>query len=88
MACPRLPVFNDYRRAASYLRLTARELQIVALVAEGMKYKEIGQELNLTEGTVKTTIGHALGRTGSKNAAHLVARWLRNEFNQELQKTA
>lgn len=38
-------------------KLTARELQVVALIVEGMRYKEIAQSLGLSYETVKTYVG-------------------------------
>ena len=38
-------------------KLTTRELQVVALIVEGMRYKEIAQSLGLSYETVKTYVG-------------------------------
>lgn len=44
--------------------LTARELQVLRLIARGLSNKEIGGELELTEGTVKVHVNHILQKLG------------------------
>jgi DNA-binding NarL/FixJ family response regulator len=40
--------------------ITARELEILQLVAEGLSNKQIGRRLSITEGTVKNHVHNAL----------------------------
>ncbi len=42
--------------------LTAREREIIALIAQGMNNREIGEALSVTVSTVKTHIEHILGK--------------------------
>ena len=55
------------------LTLTAREREIVALLAEGFSGEEIAEQLFLSPGTVQTHIRNARERTGTKTRSHLVA---------------
>jgi DNA-binding NarL/FixJ family response regulator len=60
-------------RAAPRDRLTAREREILRLVAEGLANKEIGARLGISERTVKFHVGEILGRLGAPNRARAVA---------------
>lgn len=66
---PSLTVVAEERPRA----LTERELEVLALVAEGCTSKEIGQRLFVAEETVKSHISNVLGRLGAHNRAHAVA---------------
>lgn len=59
------------------LRLSAREAEIAALVAEGRLNKEIGRVLGLAETTVKSHLAHAFRKTSSANRVELALWWLR-----------
>jgi DNA-binding CsgD family transcriptional regulator len=52
-------------------RLTARELAIARLVADGKSYKEVGAELYLTTKTVEYHLGHAYAKLGVRSRAEL-----------------
>ncbi|MEL6198093.1 MAG: response regulator transcription factor [Pseudomonadota bacterium] len=54
--------------------LTRRELQILALVADGKRNKEIAADLCLSEHTVKLHIHHAIRKLGVDNRT-AAARW-------------
>lgn len=56
--------------------LTAREHEVLSLVAEGMSNREIAKKLVLTEATVKSHLGHVFGKLGvtSRTAAVVEAR--------------
>ncbi|GMA42321.1 response regulator [Mobilicoccus caccae] len=60
--------------------LSARELEILRLVAHGMSNKEIGGRLSITEGTVKNHVHNALQKLGMENriqaAAYIVRQGL------------
>ena len=53
--------------------LTARQQQILDLVAHGLAYKEIGATLNLSEATIKYHMGQILERLHLENRAQAVA---------------
>lgn len=47
---------RDAQAAAELEKLTARELEILRLLAKGYMYKEIGHQLNITMSTVRTHV--------------------------------
>jgi DNA-binding CsgD family transcriptional regulator len=54
--------------------LTARELQIVALVADGRVNKQIAQELRISEWTVSTHLRRVFAKLGVDTRAAMVSR--------------
>ncbi|WP_420176574.1 response regulator [Luteococcus sp. OSA5] len=60
--------------------LSARELEILRLVAGGLSNREIGSRLSITEGTVKNHVHNALRKLGMDNriqaAAYIVRQGL------------
>jgi two-component system, NarL family, response regulator len=63
----------DALRDAGRERLTAREREIVRLLAEGCSNKEIGARLAISERTVKYHVSEILARLGASNRAHAVS---------------
>jgi DNA-binding NarL/FixJ family response regulator len=59
-------VFRDASRSDRYPRseLTAREQQVLELVEQGCKNKEIALELGIRPGTVKIHLKHIFEKTG------------------------
>jgi two-component system, NarL family, nitrate/nitrite response regulator NarL len=59
-------VFRDSARSERYPRseLTPREQQVLELVEQGCKNKEIAQELGIRPGTVKIHLKHIFEKTG------------------------
>jgi DNA-binding NarL/FixJ family response regulator len=59
-------VFRDASRSERYPRseLTAREQQVLELVEQSFKNKEIAQELGIRPGTVKIHLKHIFEKTG------------------------
>jgi PAS domain S-box-containing protein len=57
-------------------RLTARELEVIELVALGMSGREVAQELQIAHDTVRTHMRNAMAKTGSRSRAQLVAKTL------------
>jgi DNA-binding NarL/FixJ family response regulator len=53
--------------------LTRRELEVLALIGEGLSNREIASKLYLTEATVKTHVNRIFAKTGSRDRAQAVA---------------
>jgi ATP/maltotriose-dependent transcriptional regulator MalT len=53
--------------------LSARELQILALVAEGHTNRVVAQRLFISEATVKTHLLHLYDKLGARDRASAVA---------------
>lgn len=49
--------------------LTPRELEVLALVRQGMTNAEIARALGTSRGTVKTQVSRILEKTGARNRA-------------------
>jgi DNA-binding CsgD family transcriptional regulator len=54
-------------------RLTARQLQVVALLADGLRYREIAACLAISVRQVERHVAHAIARLGVKSVYELVA---------------
>ncbi|MDR1295474.1 MAG: response regulator transcription factor [Bifidobacteriaceae bacterium] len=67
-AHPRTPTASHALAA-----LTAREHEVVTLLASGMSASEIADYLSLSPLTVKTHIGRAIAKSGARDRAGLVA---------------
>jgi DNA-binding NarL/FixJ family response regulator len=52
--------------------LTAREVEVLALIAEGLSNQEIARELHVSTATVKTHINNLFAKTGIKDRAQAV----------------
>ena len=52
---------------------TAREIEVLQLVADGLVNREIGQQLFLSEETVKSHVRHLLAKLQARSRAHAVA---------------
>lgn len=53
--------------------LTAREVEILRLIADGLQNRQIAEYLGLSEETVKTHIRHCLSKLPAHSRAHAVA---------------
>lgn len=52
-------------------QLTSRELDVLKLIGAGLTNREIGQQLYISEGTVKTHITHIFNRLNLRNRSQL-----------------
>jgi PAS domain S-box-containing protein len=64
------------REPATQAPLTARQREVLGLVATGLTTAEIGERLHLTKATVKWHVKQILAKTASSNRAEAVARVL------------
>jgi DNA-binding NarL/FixJ family response regulator len=72
-------VLEDHRPANSTkIGLTKRESQIVGLLAQGLRNKEIANCLGLTEGTVKSYLVHLFHKVGARDRFELAVLGLKN----------
>jgi DNA-binding NarL/FixJ family response regulator len=62
--------------------LSARELQVLRLVAQGMANKQIGRALGITERTVKVHVGHVFRRLGVTDRTS-AAMWARDNLGAD-----
>jgi DNA-binding NarL/FixJ family response regulator len=53
--------------------LSSRQIEILALAAQGLTYKQVGEALCLSERTIKYHVGELLKRLHLKNRAQLIA---------------
>ena len=74
-------VFRDAARPAGYPRseLTAREHQVLELVEQGFKNKEIALELGIRPGTVKIHLKHIFEKTGVRGRYGLAISGLKDK---------
>jgi len=72
-------VFRDSSRSERYPRseLTAREQQVLELVEQGFKNKEIARELGIRPGTVKIHLKHIFEKTGVRGRYGLALNGLK-----------
>lgn len=56
---------------------TAREVEVLQLISDGLVNREIGDKLFLSEETVKSHVRHLLSKLQARSRAHAVAVGLR-----------
>lgn len=54
-------------------RLSARQSQVVVLLADGLRYRDIAACLSISERQVQRHVGEAVARLGVRNAYELTA---------------
>ncbi|PPK64809.1 response regulator transcription factor [Actinokineospora auranticolor] len=59
-------------RAVLPTTITAREREVLTLVAAGLSNAEIGLRLHITTGTAKTHVGHLMLKLAARDRVHLV----------------
>jgi len=52
---------------------TAREIEVLELISDGLANREIGDKLYLSEETVKSHVRHLLAKLQARSRAHAVA---------------
>jgi DNA-binding NarL/FixJ family response regulator len=76
-------MLTGYSRTASMVvpasgpELTSREQRVLALVADGLPTREIGEELHYSERTVKKVLGDVVVKLGARSRSQAIARAVR-----------
>ncbi len=73
--------------SAKMVALTKRESQLVALLSQGLKNKEIATTLQISEGTVKVYLSRLFQKVGVKDRFELALYGLRNLQNMANEST-
>ncbi|MBU1877404.1 MAG: LuxR C-terminal-related transcriptional regulator, partial [Chloroflexi bacterium] len=71
-------------RASAFADLTAQEMQILALVAEGQTNREIGNVLHLSEKTVRNYVSEILRKLELTSRAQAAAYAARHRIEEYL----
>ncbi len=74
--------------SAKMVALTKRESQLVSLLAQGLKNKEIAATLSISEGTVKVYLSRLFQKVGVKDRFELALYGLRNLQNMSSEPPA
>jgi DNA-binding CsgD family transcriptional regulator len=67
---------NAVATAARLFGLTAAQRQVLGLLVQGLRPRQIGRRLGVSLTTVRTHLGDLFGKTGTSRQAELVARTL------------
>jgi DNA-binding NarL/FixJ family response regulator len=67
-----LPRVAEEDRRTALAGITARELEVLKLVARGLSNQDIARALDLAHSSVKTHVGHLLSKLGATDRVHLV----------------
>lgn len=59
---------------------SAREIEIIQLIAEGLSNKEIAQRIFISEGTIKNYITSILDKTNLQHRTQIAVYYLKNEL--------
>jgi two-component system NarL family response regulator len=65
-----------------YPELTERELQVLQAMAEGKSNREVGRDLFITEGTVKSHVNNILSKLGVSDRTHAITLALKRGLVQ------
>lgn len=68
---------RDFAPSQIQRRLSERETQVLALVAEALANKQIAFRLGISEATVKAHISRIIQVTGCRNRVDLALHWLK-----------
>jgi DNA-binding NarL/FixJ family response regulator len=82
--CGRATLTTDVKRELHASQggetLSEREITVLRLVAQGKQNRLIGEELNVSEQTVKTRLKNILGKLDARDRTHAVTIALRRGF--------
>ena len=67
-------------RLAESTELTAREINVLRLVCDGLEYGEVAEQLNISERTVKYHVSNILSKTGYANKTRLAIAVTNKKF--------
>ncbi len=73
---------NEAQHAAAFAQLTAQELAVLALVAEGLTNRQIAIRLYLGEGTVRNYVSSVLAKIGASNRAEAAAYAVKHNIHE------
>jgi len=73
---------NEAQHAAAFANLTAQELAVLALVAEGLTNRQIAVKLYLGEGTVRNYVSSVLAKIGAANRAEAAAYAVKHNIKE------
>jgi DNA-binding NarL/FixJ family response regulator len=68
------PSKSEKRKESSRARLTARELEVLQLMARGQSNPEIARNLLISRGTVKVHVQRVIGKLGASDRTQAVVR--------------
>jgi DNA-binding NarL/FixJ family response regulator len=71
------------RDAGRVSRLTAREREVLALLARGATNTQLADRLTVAESTVKSHVKHILHKLGASNRAAAIACYVRETTPEE-----
>ena len=80
-------VLIDSRRSAEDAKLTAQELKVVRLAAEGLTNPEIGERLFVSRRTVETHVSHAFRKLGLSSRTQLAAEAARRAGSEDARRS-
>ena len=66
--------------ATAHQELTAREREVLRHVALGLSNRDIAEALSVSEETIKTHVGHLLGKLGVENRAQAIVQALKRSL--------
>lgn len=73
---------NEAQHVAAFANLTAQELSVLALVAEGLTNRQIAVKLYLGEGTVRNYVSSVLAKINASNRAEAAAYAVRHNIKE------
>jgi DNA-binding CsgD family transcriptional regulator len=63
---------SSFAEKCTFYNLTVREIEIAELIAEGLKYKDLGEKLFISERTVAKHVQNMFLKTGAENKTMLI----------------